>query len=362
MSDYNNRVRQWAEEAARAYNEIGREINHNYYNQSPLDKLEKPPRILICGINPGSCNDNFCDHNADDIMKGNQVWNLNQWSNLKKFGFTTEILSECVLTNFTMFASKSAKEIEGLVYSTISITKKMFEVIAPNVIILLSGEKGFKLLKKYGNETFGEKFCEPEYVLQIPKNKILVGRIGGIPTLGIPHPNYCPNPKSIANVVKVFLEGERDISRLNNAYMSSIISVDIQTLSEIQKNKNASNNVIKGDTIQFRDIICKSLDAYGVTRWKNDPKSKRFCINDFLQLTATTCENGYIAIRLKEHPSGMNYTTSVENSKIKDIIKINGWTITQHWIGRKNFNEFESPEECFESIKKLINEISSINE
>ena len=68
-------LREWAEKYVPQFNELAQKYNTCYYTQSPLDKVETSPELMVIGINPAGTFGGGVDvKDADTFMKGNPCW------------------------------------------------------------------------------------------------------------------------------------------------------------------------------------------------------------------------------------------------------------------------------------------------
>lgn len=201
----------WAMKAVEEFNPLTRE-GIGYYQQSPLNNINKPIETLVCGINPGSGSSGR-ELTAEIFLKGNEDWinrfvseeenahvskkwakyfgNAHYFICNDKFrhndGFDND--TKTVWTNLTPFATPDTSGLSKKLYEeSIPHTLRLIKILKPRRIILLGFDSFEKILKYHGVENT-EVIAIPIVKDRMEDGILKVGTIDGIPTIQLPHPS-----------------------------------------------------------------------------------------------------------------------------------------------------------------------------
>ena len=199
--DNNNiqkRLQTWQKNCVEAFGHM----NRYYYTQSPLDKIEAEPELMIIGSHPDISprKKNLPPVTEHSFLKGNPDWNnrfssdgkmAKDWEkylwNVRFFlGYPQRYYvapiddeNQTVWTNLTPFeANKENPLPKGAMELGIPYTLELINILRPKRIVLMKAG-GFEMLKNNNPKNYPIDYRE---VLQY-KNICNIGRICGIPTV-----------------------------------------------------------------------------------------------------------------------------------------------------------------------------------
>lgn len=199
----------WASEATEVFNEISRrDPQTQYYQQSPLNRIDTFIDNLIIGINPGSFSPGVSQLTPEQFLAGNPHWE-NRFERLEEgskvssdwkkfFGNTHYFLcqdynyhskgidddSKTVWTNLTPFATKSKNLLKDIHYtSAVPFTTRLIDILKPKFIYILGSDIRRILEIEYD-------ICHIS-ILQDKQSgrEIEIGTINKIPYIQLPHPS-----------------------------------------------------------------------------------------------------------------------------------------------------------------------------
>lgn len=201
----------WVMKAVEEFNPLTSE-GIGYYQQSPLDNINKPIETLVCGINPGSESSGQC-LTAETLLKGNSDWtnrfvSTEEYASVAKnwtkyFGNAHYFIcgdivrhngdldddTKTVWTNLTPFATPDTSGLFKKLYEvSIPHTLRLIKILTPRRIILLGFDSFEKILKYHGVENT-EVIAIPIVKDRMEDGILKVGTIDGIPTIQLPHPS-----------------------------------------------------------------------------------------------------------------------------------------------------------------------------
>lgn len=194
------KLQTWEKNCVAAFDNVKR----HYYTQSPLDKIDAEPELMIIGSHPDiSPQEKDCNFNSDTkhtFLQGNLDWNNRFSSDGKMAKYWEKYLwnvrfflgypqrypvapiddeNQTVWTNLTPFeANKENPLPKGALELGIPYTLELISILKPKRIVLMKAD-AFNLLKKNNPQNYPIDYRE---VLQY-KNICTIGRICGIPTV-----------------------------------------------------------------------------------------------------------------------------------------------------------------------------------
>ncbi|MDD3387491.1 MAG: hypothetical protein PHU58_03375 [Prevotella sp.] len=339
------KLEKWANDALKFYNDLGMSIcdeGMDFYGQSSLTGVTESPYLVVCGINPGSPVHSLKEpHDTKYLLEGNTVWGLKDWK-LNKVGISDSMIDKmnALLINACFFPSKAAKEVKTVMDDCAPTTIKLIDILKPKRLIILSGNDCMARFKRVikRDMTSDGFMMDYDFVSFEPNNKILLGKINGVMTLGIPHisARYLKCGK-ITNVVQAFLteDFDMDIDTLREAYGKGYVPISM-------------------------DDVFSKLDKSNFHLYSEDSKTKRYKINGKIALVATKCEKGYFYFRLIDHPNGFDYIKKdwMNKDKILEIlIKKHGWLSAPASFAHKNLKEYATLDDCVEELLEISEQL-----
>ncbi|MDE5575217.1 MAG: hypothetical protein K2I87_05840 [Bacteroidales bacterium] len=200
-------LREWAEKYVPKFNELAQKYNTSYYTQSPLDKVETSPELMVIGINPaGTFGGGAEVKDADTFLKGNPCWSQRfttegrmaadwdkfLWNARFFLGFGERYAvnpidddTKTVWTNLTPFPSpKGSKDLKNEVLTMgIESTLELITVLKPKRIVFM-GVGDFKALENCC-QNMGHAI---EHLRIVDSYSLEIGSLDNIPFVVIPHP------------------------------------------------------------------------------------------------------------------------------------------------------------------------------
>lgn len=149
-------LEEWAVKAAKVYVELAQNNKLAFYQQSPLNKISKPVKVVVIGINPGS--DGLYDNQKEEegwntdlipvrdyILAGNKYWqeheNWAYWKNtikLLSIAFDKDELNEpnVIFINASFFGTKKANTLSHeIINLTLPTTLSLIDILSPEIIL-----------------------------------------------------------------------------------------------------------------------------------------------------------------------------------------------------------------------------------
>lgn len=199
MSEIQDKLKKWAEEAYDFYLPKARDLHLDFYTQSDLTCIsdDKPVELMVIGINPG-CGGDFKKGRfacSDDLLKGNVNngvhENIHEWKITKdvrtildyaSLGHLIDDESTFVLTNATFFSTHDEKGLSGEIKQaqedSVEYTKSLIKILHPRHIICLGGKSCINLIVKDTTPLL-QNLVKLDY-----------GTFDGVPVYGINHTSY----------------------------------------------------------------------------------------------------------------------------------------------------------------------------
>lgn len=362
-------LKEWAENAVKAYHEIAQKVNLAYYTQSDLSKITESPEVAIVGINPGGkekdtyegqknnknwsyLNESPLSPHPNHLLKGNYCHNewdkhksWNYWSRLRhclQKTYLKEFIdddSKIIVTNASFFSTPTAKEIEErLLENTIPYTLELMEITNPKNLIFLSGKKCFERLSRLPSLKFKFKhIC----------GNIYIGNLNDRLCIGIPHPAYKTNEELnlVASVMPLLIE-QKNYKDIDVEFIKKECSEQIKAYEErIINHKKTSGSIDKNQIVLQAIPRLKTIFNENSLIEKQEPKLYRFKLNDELILTITSKEQGYIAFR------GIDKNNDLTDKYSQILKRFEFLPIEKVWLGKKNFKAFGN------SVEDVVNSI-----
>lgn len=367
-------LEEWAVKAAKVYVELAQNNKLAFYQQSPLNKISKPVKVVVIGINPGS--DGLYDNQKEEegwntdlipvrdyILAGNKYWqeheNWAYWKNtikLLSIAFDKDELNEpnVIFTNASFFGTKKANTLSHeIINLTLPTTISLIDILSPEIILCLSGNDCFVRLKARYKSDFES--------IEVFDKFFLIGRHKGKTLIGIYHP---------ANFSKYFYEAKDliqkaiSIVRQNRLKeLSQIKEVLIQHCAEewvaVQNHKPTPKVV---QSIAW-DVVHQVAKHYAVTPRKSDVIIK---VNDLVAVKVVVqSSKQYIYWRHINYNGKIQYTSPDASypytTDIRNMLLKYGYTPNKTALGEKAMKTFgyNHPKDMAE---KIINEIEIISE
>lgn len=212
-------LREWAEKYVPMFNELAQKYNTSYYTQSPLDKVEASPELMVIGFNPaGTFGGGAEVKYTTSFLKGNPCWNQRfqengeihkQWNAYfgtarcflgvtgKKSEHSVDDDTKTVWTNLTPFPSPQGltQMKNEIAYKGYDSTLDLISVFKPRRIVFM-GFDGFKSFENYCRKMLGKSI---EHLCIADKYKIEIGKIEDIPFIVTMHPSWARNKPNCIN-------------------------------------------------------------------------------------------------------------------------------------------------------------------
>lgn len=206
--DIKSRLSDWARRATKAFNQLSKDTNTRYYQQSPLNLIDTPVETMVVGINPGSDSSGISTLTPDSFLAGNPNWNRRfesksgrmivskEWARFfgaihffccMNYDFHPDEFDDdkkTVWTNVTPFATPNENLLKNKHYTeAIPFTCELIEILQPRQLVIV-GSNIINLLASMGT------------VNKIPvvrdnqsKRIIEIGCFNSIPFIQLPHPS-----------------------------------------------------------------------------------------------------------------------------------------------------------------------------
>lgn len=363
----------WADKTAQAYVHLAESNDLAFYQQTPLNDITEPVKVVVMGINPGS-GGSYTD------QKANEVWALNredatgehllagnkEWAARGTWRFwqkTKRLLSEAfpverfgdndiIYTNATFFNTKKANQLpKGLLEETLPYTIDLIDILSPQLVVALSGSNCFGILRtKYGNEFAQEK---------VFGNMLIIGRLHELTYVGIYHPaSFYTNPQ--VALVKKSIKIIKDNLALSLSEMKEMLQKECGSELLAVRNYRPAPNVSYDIAQEVMHLIA---NRYDVLEKKQD--AVRLKVNPI-------CEAVVVAQKRKQHVywrhidyngkihydnPNANYCCTAE---FLQVLGQFGYEVSATCLGVKNMRAYNgtSAEDLCNQIMTEIKEIS----
>lgn len=360
------KIKEWAEKAVATYTDIAlnpsNKSKYHVYTQSDLMQVVSNPKVMIVGINPGSGKEgHFNNPTVEDFLKGNPCWDerdkWNYWKNIKSLvGVIPEFVDDSlhtVVTNLTCFASKELSQLnQRAMRETAPLTMELIKILSPHILVIIS-RNVLSIIKHINKENgmLGNIYDEAVY------DDVYVGSINGIPMVCIPHPNTRPTREK-----KRLCQESLRLTAMGFSAKQVRSECAMEIIPAIEKRK-AQKTQDQNEIGQFATCVIERLREAGLSLYEENDKTKRFIFADDLQLTVTTCDKGYLAIRLKEHPAKFHYSSQDWKNKgniLSIMVDKYGWNQGEAWIATKHFSQLSSTDDAVKEILAIYNDLKEI--
>lgn len=185
------KIEKWAEQTYKEYETLTEQHDLGFYTQSPLDEITSQVKVVVMGINPGSCGSfsamkgddkwvlNSLEHTFEHLIRGNADWENHTtwryWQNVMNLlseafpGIRENEQQECVFTNATFFNTPKANEVfEDLYDKTLPLTIKLIEILSPEIVVSPSPDNFTRMKRVMGTDfsivnVFGRRLMLGKY-------------------------------------------------------------------------------------------------------------------------------------------------------------------------------------------------------
>ncbi len=327
-------IQDWAKETFDFYAKEDEKQKKGFYTQSPLNNITSNPEIIVMGINPGSDGRFNKDFSVTEFLKGNVEWDKHRnWKYTQRIedflrkwlgDRAEEIFSDdnqIVYINASCFQTSKASALGyDLLQKSLPHTIGLVELLKPKLLLCLSAKRFFSI----------EKSIERINLT----NDIILGTLGRIPIIGIPHPSArltSVKREYIKQVIALAMEN----SHLNIVDKAKLINERVQ-FKEIKVSFSAPD-ILK--------LAKKEIISILGTLFNEREKTLCFPLNEDLEIRITSCEKGYIGIRHISFDGKIKYPNDRYPSceKYVNILRKFGFNVLPKngvWIGTKRFREF----------------------
>lgn len=359
---------EWADRTADFYHhkaKSDKKYDISFYTQSNLNDIEQSPELLILAINPGfgesyegqisrklwqewGVNGRM---DGATLLKGNPTWETrNTWPFWKKLnnifnrGGINDILqdkSRFVLSNLTLFATKSEKDLPTLPSECTQKTIELIDILQPKHILCLGGRGCIEPLKKEGE--FETKSLLPS---NLPSNLLSFGKYNGISVYSIKHiaSRYTREEMNlVGKCLKYLLDNpNKDFSEDE---IKQVLAQEIQVIT---------------NKIEVPKRISEKFGEIGLSNYE-EGNSERYSLTEDIMISVTKSEMGYVAIRHKDFSLMYNEKEYPHQAALMDFLKGKmGYDDNSHhaWLAVKHFSNYGYTTE--EIIAKIVEEVKVI--
>ena len=354
-----DQIRDWAEKTFAFYIEEDKKQNKGFYTQSPLNNITSNPEIIVMGINPGSDGAFNKDFSVEEFLKGNIEWDKHRnWKYTQRIEYflmkwledrAEEIFSDdnqIIYINASCFQTSKASALGyDLLQKSLPHTIKLIELLKPKLLLCFSAKKFFCIEKSIERINLTDD--------------IILGTIGNIPIIGVPHPSArltSAKREYIRQVIALAMEH----SHLNIVDKAKLINERVQFKEK--KVSYSAPDILKLAKNEIISILGNTL--------KDWEKTLCFPLNKELEFRITLCEKGYVGIRHISFDSKIKYPNDIYPNweKYANVLRKFGFKVLPKngvWIGTKRFREFgydnnSITENIAVEIKKIKELVSTI--
>lgn len=361
MNELQKKIQEWGNKTMALYTQIAlnpaNKALYHVYTQSDLTQVESNPHVMIVGINPGSgCYRDYNSPTVEEFLKGSPSWGqrdtMPYWRNVKSCVNTisdfADNCSQTVVTNLTCFASKKLNQLnQHAMRLSAPMTMELIKILSPDILVILS-RNVLSIIESINKESglLGDIDYENIY------DDVYAGAINGKPMVCMPHPS------TRLTIEKKYLCQE--VARLTATGLTPKQILDACTsedLIQAIERRKAQKKQRQEEIKQCVRKVVDSLHYAGLQAYEESDKTVRFVYADKLQVTVTSCDKGYLAIRLKDHHSKFDYSKQTwddMNFHLSVMVDKYKWSKDRAWIATKHFSQFSN------NMDSAVQEVLSI--